>query len=543
MTTADTATRPDLSRRSSGSLMSDLSDSDACLGKRSPLGTSNQEAGGLGRERQPLVPTSKTAHSGVVVASSAVPAGHNRKRGSQKQAQQPCGTPEEAAPRGAQGAVTIPAAIEVRAVRRVGRPRGSMAERAAKEKAAAEAAAGREETKEERSRRLLLEKNRRGQANARRRKREGLEARESEVTALAARVANLELEAAQLAVQNAALEQDASSIDMTAMTTDSGATGPASSTEATTASSGEPSATSAQTTPAIDWVQLQVGYADMLSIMRHRLVTVDEVQQMGATQNQDVAREMMQSLKDALAQGQDARDLGTPIGARLAKLVQYQHTFRDVRINRNMHNAMTPGKKHEWVFKTTNPDIINPEATEDLVDAQQDALGPPPTEHWNRVLAAMELDEGQMRTVLDARKVLLARMAVLVHDRARIVVHLREADAISLTEGVIGDSQQVTDALAELVDNLGEERHAVLAYMAAFDTTVQPWQNASALVAHWPWLSYTIGVVTHLAKLRGEEGGAVAGDSALLPHDSPFRMLTGSGAVTTSYFQSMDSTA
>lgn len=55
----------------------------------------------------------------------------------------------------------------------------------------------------------------------------------------------------------------------------------------------------------------------------------------------------------------------------------------------------------------------------------------------------MELDEGQMRTVLDARKVLLARMAVLVHDRARIVVHLREADAISLTEGVIGDSQQV----------------------------------------------------------------------------------------------------
>lgn len=34
----------------------------------------------------------------------------------------------------------------------------------------------------------------------------------------------------------------------------------------------------------------QVGYADMLSIMRHRLVTVDEVQQMGATQNQDVAR-------------------------------------------------------------------------------------------------------------------------------------------------------------------------------------------------------------------------------------------------------------
>lgn len=43
---------------------------------------------------------------------------------------------------------------------------------------------------------------------------EGLEARESEVTALAARVANLELEAAQLAVQNAALEQDASSIDM-----------------------------------------------------------------------------------------------------------------------------------------------------------------------------------------------------------------------------------------------------------------------------------------------------------------------------------------
>lgn len=42
---------------------------------------------------------------------------------------------------------------------------------------------------------------------------EGLEAKESEVAALEARVADLELEAAQLAAQNDALEQDGPCMD------------------------------------------------------------------------------------------------------------------------------------------------------------------------------------------------------------------------------------------------------------------------------------------------------------------------------------------